>query len=159
MISVRLALRHKPVMAWVALPLLALFLTSCDGSPSPKETFEKNAEQACSAFVRSRPSRTIAPTYQLELRGLLEDIKQRDKLIETIARLTPPAGRSALVAQFLAALRAIDPLQQAGVRILRRTHIPIIPRSIGEPWGRHTRRAQQIAQQLRLPACVIATNR
>jgi hypothetical protein len=147
--------RQPCTRAWFLLPVCFVLL-SCGSPASSNATFESRSSKACASFIRSRPSPAIALTYQLQVSGTEEDIRERDHLIKTIARLTPPHGHAKLVGQFVAALQAIDTQEQAALASLERTHSPILSLSIGDAWQRHVRQAQRIARELDIPACAAA---
>jgi hypothetical protein len=135
---------------------MASLVLMSGGTHSTHATFTSQASRACAAFVRSRPSQRIAPTYQLQGSGTKEELRQRSKLVNAIAQLAPPPGKAALVNQFLAALRATNTVEYAALQSLERTHSPIISHAIGAAWKRQIREAQRAARALNIPPCVSA---
>jgi hypothetical protein len=138
---------------------IATSVSACGTPQSHETTFERQADLLCDSYVKSLPPpHRLAPTYRLEVSGLRHNIEKRRELIAAIEHLASPPADAAVVGDLLASLRAIDPLELAGLRHLQRTRSPILPPAVGRAWGAAVRRAQRFAQRLGLPRCIDAAD-
>lgn len=145
----------RAALGWATAGTTVLLLVAGCGH-SRDAGYRDRVDGICGTYVRSLPRPQIAASYRLELAGLRTDIAKRDRLIGDLRRIAPPTHERSKMSQYLAELRAIDPLERRGIAAVTRTHRPIVSNSLAMEWDRHIRLAQDAARALNAPNCVRA---
>lgn len=144
-------LLQTPLIAAV----LVAGLSACGSSPTVDRAFQKPANAACAAYLRSLgtpgPRRTIRSTAI----ALKHDIAMRRRLVERISQLTTSAREAPLRANLIAGLRALDVAERKSIRQTLAGY-PLNSLSLAKEIDTAMSRVGLASKLLGLPACVSA---